>query len=138
MTLIIDSLSHFKKDNFEVLAPVWANSMFFIFILQEADKENRFEYLLKQTELFAHFIQTGVEVGKSKIPKSPLKMTKAHGRQKQKTRGVEVGGYSFEKYQVRPLYFYFLVYIFFLHIHVHRVGGRNKNRNENPLYTDSA
>ncbi|CAG2236822.1 Chromatin-remodeling complex ATPase chain isw-1,Chromodomain-helicase-DNA-binding protein 1,SWI/SNF chromatin-remodeling complex subunit snf22,ISWI chromatin-remodeling complex ATPase CHR11,Lymphocyte-specific helicase,Probable ATP-dependent DNA helicase CHR12,ISWI chromatin-remodeling complex ATPase CHR17,ISWI chromatin-remodeling complex ATPase ISW1,Helicase SRCAP,Probable ATP-dependent helicase PF08_0048,Chromodomain helicase hrp1,Helicase swr-1,Transcription regulatory protein SNF2,ISWI chromatin-remod len=38
------------------------------------DQGNRFEFLLKQTELFAHFMQTGVGVGKSKTPTSPLKM----------------------------------------------------------------
>lgn len=38
--------------------------------LQQTDRTNRFEYLLKQTELFAHFIQPAAQ----KTPTSPLKM----------------------------------------------------------------
>lgn len=37
---------------------------------QQTDRANRFEYLLKQTELFAHFIQPAAQ----KTPTSPLKM----------------------------------------------------------------
>uniref|UniRef100_A0A674N9S9 SNF2 related chromatin remodeling ATPase 5 n=1 Tax=Takifugu rubripes TaxID=31033 RepID=A0A674N9S9_TAKRU len=39
-------------------------------VLQQTDRTNRFEYLLKQTELFAHFIQPAAQ----KTPTSPLKM----------------------------------------------------------------
>lgn len=39
-------------------------------LLQQTDRTNRFEYLLKQTELFAHFIQPAAQ----KTPTSPLKM----------------------------------------------------------------
>lgn len=43
----------------------------FVFLyLQQTDRTNRFEYLLKQTELFAHFIQPAAQ----KTPTSPLKM----------------------------------------------------------------
>lgn len=37
---------------------------------QKTDRTNRFEYLLKQTEVFAHFIQPAAQ----KTPTSPLKM----------------------------------------------------------------
>lgn len=37
---------------------------------QQTDRTNRFEYLLKQTEVFAHFIQPAAQ----KTPTSPLKM----------------------------------------------------------------
>ncbi|XP_048772978.1 SWI/SNF-related matrix-associated actin-dependent regulator of chromatin subfamily A member 5-like isoform X1 [Ostrea edulis] len=41
----------------------------------EADRGNRFEFLLKQTELFAHFMHTGGgNTGSGKTPTSPLKM----------------------------------------------------------------
>ena len=46
---------------------------------------------MKQTELFVHFIQTGVELGKSKIPTSPLKMSKKHCR-KEKSKVTEKDG----------------------------------------------
>lgn len=39
----------------------------------EKDRSNRFGFLLKQTELFAHFMQTGVKAGGGG-PTSPLKM----------------------------------------------------------------
>lgn len=42
----------------------------FLYFLQQTDRANRFEYLLKQTELFAHFIQPAAQ----KTPTSPLKM----------------------------------------------------------------
>lgn len=41
-----------------------------VLYLQQTDRTNRFEYLLKQTELFAHFIQPAAQ----KTPTSPLKM----------------------------------------------------------------
>lgn len=40
----------------------------------EADRGNRFEFLLKQTELFSHFMQTGAGPSGGKTPTSPLKM----------------------------------------------------------------
>ena len=43
---------------------------------QDRDKKNRFEFLLQQTELFAHFMSTGVKAG-MKSPTSPLKMGKS-------------------------------------------------------------
>lgn len=49
--------------------------MIFFFYLKEADRGNRFEFLLKQTELFAHFMHTGGGgTGSGKTPTSPLKM----------------------------------------------------------------
>lgn len=58
----------------------------------EADRGNRFEFLLKQTELFAHFMSTGMN-GNKKTPTSPLKMksrpTKASRMEKAKL--VEAG-----------------------------------------------
>lgn len=49
--------------------------MIFFVCLQEADRGNRFEFLLKQTELFAHFMHTGGGgTGSGKTPTSPLKM----------------------------------------------------------------
>uniref|UniRef100_A0A8C5G3K6 SWI/SNF related, matrix associated, actin dependent regulator of chromatin, subfamily a, member 5 n=1 Tax=Gouania willdenowi TaxID=441366 RepID=A0A8C5G3K6_GOUWI len=42
----------------------------------QTDRSNRFEYLLKQTELFAHFIQPTAQ----KTPTSPLKMKPGHPR----------------------------------------------------------
>ncbi|XP_041959644.1 LOW QUALITY PROTEIN: SWI/SNF-related matrix-associated actin-dependent regulator of chromatin subfamily A member 5 [Alosa alosa] len=44
----------------------------------ETDRTNRFEYLLKQTELFAHFIQPAAQ----KTPTSPLKMKPGRPRVK--------------------------------------------------------
>ncbi|XP_067951510.1 SWI/SNF-related matrix-associated actin-dependent regulator of chromatin subfamily A member 5-like [Watersipora subatra] len=41
----------------------------------DRDQKNRFEYLLQQTELFSHFMSTGVKAG-MKSPTSPLKMGK--------------------------------------------------------------
>ena len=38
----------------------------------EKDRATRFNYLLKQTEIFAHFLNTG-----KKPPKSPLKIKKS-------------------------------------------------------------
>uniref|UniRef100_A0A672P7L4 SWI/SNF-related matrix-associated actin-dependent regulator of chromatin subfamily A member 5-like n=1 Tax=Sinocyclocheilus grahami TaxID=75366 RepID=A0A672P7L4_SINGR len=45
----------------------------------KTDRTNRFEYLLKQTELFAHFIQPAAQ----KTPTSPLKMKPGRPRIKQ-------------------------------------------------------
>lgn len=49
----------------------------------ECDRSNRFEFLLKQTELFAHFMLTG-GAGKGGAPGSPLKIKPAKGRQPSK------------------------------------------------------
>lgn len=46
--------------------------------IQLTDRTNRFEYLLKQTELFAHFIQPAAQ----KTPTSPLKMKPGRPRVK--------------------------------------------------------
>lgn len=58
----------------------------------ESDRGNRFEFLLRQTELFAHFMSTGMN-GNKKTPTSPLKMksrtTKASRLEKAKL--VEAG-----------------------------------------------
>ena len=52
------------------------------FLPQEKDRSNRFGFLLKQTELFSHFMQTGVKAGGGG-PTSPLKM-KGRPRQNEK------------------------------------------------------
>ena len=41
---------------------------------QAEDRGNRFEFLLKQTELFGHFMHTGAGQSSGKTPTSPLKM----------------------------------------------------------------
>ncbi|KAK3611417.1 hypothetical protein CHS0354_034864 [Potamilus streckersoni] len=58
----------------------------------EADRGNRFEFLLKQTELFAHFMSTG-NSGGGKTPVSPLKMKPGRPKAKkdEKTKLVEIG-----------------------------------------------
>lgn len=47
--------------------------------LKKTDRANRFEFLLKQTELFAHFIQPASQ----KSPTSPLKVKVGRPRIKQ-------------------------------------------------------
>ena len=49
------------------------------FVFQEVDRSNRFEFLLKQTEIFSHFMVTGGN--KKNAPSSPLKIKAAKGRQ---------------------------------------------------------
>ncbi|EMP28267.1 SWI/SNF-related matrix-associated actin-dependent regulator of chromatin subfamily A member 5, partial [Chelonia mydas] len=58
---------------------------------QQTDRANRFEYLLKQTELFAHFIQPAAQ----KTPTSPLKMKPGRPRIKkdEKQNLLSVGDY---------------------------------------------
>ncbi|KAL3881052.1 hypothetical protein ACJMK2_033250 [Sinanodonta woodiana] len=58
----------------------------------EADRGNRFEFLLKQTELFAHFMSTG-NSGVGKTPVSPLKMKPGRPKAKkdEKAKLVEAG-----------------------------------------------
>lgn len=57
----------------------------------QTDRANRFEYLLKQTELFAHFIQPAAQ----KTPTSPLKMKPGRPRVKkdEKQNLLSVGDY---------------------------------------------
>uniref|UniRef100_A0A8C8MEN9 SWI/SNF related, matrix associated, actin dependent regulator of chromatin, subfamily a, member 5 n=1 Tax=Oncorhynchus tshawytscha TaxID=74940 RepID=A0A8C8MEN9_ONCTS len=74
-----------------------------------SDRTNRFEYLLKQTEVFAHFIQPAAQ----KTPTSPLKMKPGRPRVKKDekqnllsvgdTLGVLVKGGTMRDYQVRGL-----------------------------------
>lgn len=58
----------------------------------ESDRGNRFEFLLKQTEIFSHFMSTGMN-GNKKTPTSPLKMkSKAIKSSKiEKAKLVEAG-----------------------------------------------
>ena len=61
---------------------------------QEKDRSNRFDFLLQQTELFAHFITTGDIAGKSgKAPTSPLKMKIGRPKMKkdEKSKLMEAG-----------------------------------------------
>ncbi|XP_052828278.1 SWI/SNF-related matrix-associated actin-dependent regulator of chromatin subfamily A member 5 isoform X3 [Octopus bimaculoides] len=58
----------------------------------QADRSNRFDFLLKQTELFAHFMSTGGQGGKG--PSSPLKMKPGRPRLKkndEKSKLVAIG-----------------------------------------------
>uniref|UniRef100_A0A8C4R299 SNF2 related chromatin remodeling ATPase 5 n=1 Tax=Eptatretus burgeri TaxID=7764 RepID=A0A8C4R299_EPTBU len=59
--------------------------------VQKADQANRFEYLLKQTELFAHFVQPAAQ----KTPSSPLKLKPGRPRTKadEKQNLISVGDY---------------------------------------------
>lgn len=61
--------------------------------MQQTDRTNRFEYLLKQTELFAHFIQPAAQ----KTPTSPLKMKPGRPRIKkdEKQNLLSVGEWVF-------------------------------------------
>uniref|UniRef100_A0A8C8IU87 SWI/SNF related, matrix associated, actin dependent regulator of chromatin, subfamily a, member 5 n=1 Tax=Oncorhynchus tshawytscha TaxID=74940 RepID=A0A8C8IU87_ONCTS len=90
-------------------------------VVMASDRTNRFEYLLKQTEVFAHFIQPAAQ----KTPTSPLKMKPGRPRVKKDekqnllsvgdTLGVRVGmlcciylptvvkGGTMRDYQVRGL-----------------------------------
>ncbi|XP_053398932.1 SWI/SNF-related matrix-associated actin-dependent regulator of chromatin subfamily A member 5-like isoform X1 [Mercenaria mercenaria] len=56
----------------------------------ESDRGNRFEYLLKQTEIFAHFMMTGMN-SSMKSPTSPLKMKKSKSKLAEKAKLVEAG-----------------------------------------------
>ncbi|WAQ98844.1 SMCA1-like protein, partial [Mya arenaria] len=66
---------------------------------QESDRGNRFEYLLKQTEIFSHFMLTGM-TGNQKTPTSPLKMKgrPSKGKLAEKAKLVEAG----EKTKPKP------------------------------------
>ncbi|XP_052795307.1 SWI/SNF-related matrix-associated actin-dependent regulator of chromatin subfamily A member 5-like [Mya arenaria] len=65
----------------------------------ESDRGNRFEYLLKQTEIFSHFMLTGM-TGNQKTPTSPLKMKgrPSKGKLAEKAKLVEAG----EKTKPKP------------------------------------
>ena len=68
------------------------------FAFQVHDRSNRFDYLLKQTELFSHFMSSGWSGNAaSKTPTSPLKMKPGRPKQKKddKTRLMEAGEYAF-------------------------------------------
>ncbi|XP_005102157.1 SWI/SNF-related matrix-associated actin-dependent regulator of chromatin subfamily A member 5 [Aplysia californica] len=59
----------------------------------EKDRSNRFGFLLQQTELFAHFMQTGAQAGGGG-PTSPLKMKgrpRLHKHQDEKSKLVAAG-----------------------------------------------
>ena len=66
-------------------------------VLQESDRSNRFQFLLKQTELFAHFMTTGGNQPKpgasAGTPSSPLKMKSGRPKIKKddKAKLLEVG-----------------------------------------------
>lgn len=64
---------------------------FFCLVNQKADRAKRFEFLLKQTELFAHFIQPSAQ----KSPTSPLNMKLGRPRIKKddKQSLISVGEY---------------------------------------------
>ena len=50
----------------------------------ESDRSNRFGFLLKQTELFAHFMTTGdLSMRSGKTPTSPLKMKPGRPKMRQ-------------------------------------------------------
>lgn len=62
--------------------------MFNIFLHQAHDRSKRFNFLLEQTEIFGHFMNTS----NSKSPKSPLKMkTSPFGGKKERTRHPSEG-----------------------------------------------
>ncbi|VDI05425.1 adenosinetriphosphatase, partial [Mytilus galloprovincialis] len=50
------------------------------------DRKKRFEFLLKQSEVFSHFIQTGIDTGKSKLPSCPLKISKVIGKNEKQSK----------------------------------------------------
>jgi len=65
---------------------------------QENDRSNRFDFLMKQTELFAHFMTSADLIAKAggKAPVSPLKMKTGRPRQKkdEKSKLFEAGEYA--------------------------------------------
>lgn len=63
MEEVFDDASPGKQKEIQEPDPTYEEKM-------QTDRANRFEYLLKQTELFAHFIQPAAQ----KTPTSPLKM----------------------------------------------------------------
>ena len=64
------------------------------FVFQESDRSNRFDFLLQQTELFAHFMTSGdISSRTGKTPTSPLKMKPGRPKMKQddKTKLLKAG-----------------------------------------------
>ena len=65
------------------------------FYFQQQNRSNRFNFLLQQTELFAHFMSTGAQAGGGG-PTSPLKMKPGRPRVKkmdEKSKLVAAGEY---------------------------------------------
>jgi len=57
------------------ILPSCCTAVFRVHFVQQTDRSNRFDFLLQQTELFAHFMTTGDPAAKGgKTPTSPLKM----------------------------------------------------------------
>ena len=71
MEEVFDNGSPGKQKEIQEPDPTYEEKM-------QTDRANRFEYLLKQTELFAHFIQPAAQ----KTPTSPLKMKPGRPRVK--------------------------------------------------------
>ncbi|CAH7296949.1 SWI/SNF-related matrix-associated actin-dependent regulator of chromatin subfamily A member 5 [Phodopus roborovskii] len=84
MEEVFDDASPGKQKEIQEPDPTYEEKM-------QTDRANRFEYLLKQTELFAHFIQPAAQ----KTPTSPLKMKPGRPRVKkdEKQNLLSVGDY---------------------------------------------
>ncbi|XP_034378253.1 SWI/SNF-related matrix-associated actin-dependent regulator of chromatin subfamily A member 5 [Arvicanthis niloticus] len=84
MEEVFDDESPGKQKEIQEPDPTYEEKM-------QTDRANRFEYLLKQTELFAHFIQPAAQ----KTPTSPLKMKPGRPRVKkdEKQNLLSVGDY---------------------------------------------
>ncbi|KAJ8782410.1 hypothetical protein J1605_010118 [Eschrichtius robustus] len=84
MEEVFDDASPGKQKEIQEPDPTYEEKM-------QTDRANRFEYLLKQTELFAHFIQPAAQ----KTPTSPLKMKPGRPRIKkdEKQNLLSVGDY---------------------------------------------
>ncbi|XFG07533.1 hypothetical protein AB1E19_011157 [Capra hircus] len=84
MEEVFDNASPGKQKEIQEPDPTYEEKM-------QTDRANRFEYLLKQTELFAHFIQPAAQ----KTPTSPLKMKPGRPRIKkdEKQNLLSVGDY---------------------------------------------
>lgn len=84
MEEVFDNGSPGKQKEIQEPDPTYEEKM-------QTDRANRFEYLLKQTELFAHFIQPAAQ----KTPTSPLKMKPGRPRVKkdEKQNLLSVGDY---------------------------------------------
>ncbi|KAM7332883.1 hypothetical protein ACRRTK_009591 [Alexandromys fortis] len=84
MEEVFDDSSPGKQKEIQEPDPTYEEKM-------QTDRANRFEYLLKQTELFAHFIQPAAQ----KTPTSPLKMKPGRPRVKkdEKQNLLSVGDY---------------------------------------------
>ena len=84
MEEVFDNASPGKQKEIQEPDPTYEEKM-------QTDRANRFEYLLKQTELFAHFIQPAAQ----KTPTSPLKMKPGRPRinKDEKQNLLSVGDY---------------------------------------------